>query len=46
MKCYTCGNAIKSAGNRKRLRGYVNVWIHKLCPGVKSYRQTEKNKEG
>jgi len=45
MKCYMCGKNIKSAGNRKRLRGHVNVWVHKLCPGVRNYQYMKKQGE-
>jgi len=45
MRCFNCGKDIKSAGNRKKLMGYVNVWVHKLCPGTKSYRHIKKNKK-
>jgi len=44
MKCFICDKNIKDKSpNRKKVEGQ---WIHKICPGQKSYKKMKREKEG
>jgi hypothetical protein len=43
MICPICGKRIRDKGsNRRKVCG---EWIHKVCPGTKSYRRMKKEKK-
>jgi hypothetical protein len=42
MICYNCEKQIRDrSGNKRKVDG---VWVHKRCPGQKSYRQMKREK--